>query len=244
MKTPLFRSTAVRAVVLSAGVIAAPLACGSTDPAAGRPSLETSPEGPSLPVDHPPVDPSKVPVTAAVPQRLSVQQLRQTFPVTMGSDQSGKAITWIDGKKPGLDSNADTLGEADYIVLTEEMKEPSPLYLKFVDDAARSTCDQALATDWAIADPSGGTVLRHAGTADSSTSNAAGVDANLRYLKLRMHGVKVADDDTTSIQPLRALFDDTVAAWAAGGTATDAHVKEGWRVVCVALLTAPEFHLY
>jgi hypothetical protein len=75
-------------------------------------------------------------------------------------------------------------------------------------------------------------------------SNKANVDANLRYLKLRFHGVKVADSDDVPIATLRKLFDDSVKAAAGTSTPTAAHVKEGWRTVCVALLQAPEYHLY
>src|SRR5262245_59127810 len=136
------------------------------------------------------------------------------------------------------------MGEADYIIITEEILEPSPLYVKFADDAARSVCDQALASDATKAAPADRTILRRVEKTDTVATNPAGIDDNLRYLKLRMHGVKIADDDTATVEPLRALFTTTVDAFAAGVEPTEDHVKEGWRVVCVALLTAPEFHLY
>jgi hypothetical protein len=223
------------------------LACSSNDPApAGSGgSLQASPEGPVSPVDHPPIDPGKGPITSAEPRRLTVDQLRRSFPIALGKDQNGEDITWkVAGNKKGLDQNADTLGEADYIITTEEILEPSPLYLKFADDAARSICDQALASDLTKATPADRTILRRVEKADTVQTNPAGVDDNLRYLALRMHGVKVADDDAATVEPLRTLFTSTVDAFAAGGAPTEDHIKEGWRVVCVALLTAPEFHIY
>jgi hypothetical protein len=56
--------------------------------------------------------------------------------------------------------------------------------------------------------------------------------------------VKVADTDDFGIASYRKLFDDTVKAAAGSSTPTAANVTEGWRAVCVALLTAPEYHFY
>jgi hypothetical protein len=60
---------------------------------------------------------------------------------------------------------------------------------------------------------------------------------NLRYLKLRLHGVKIAATDDAAVAKLATLFDE--AAKGAKGSTT-----EGWRAVCVALLTDAEFHTY
>lgn len=80
---------------------------------------------------------------------------------------------------------------------------------------------------------------------DTVKSSPAGVDQNLRYLKLRFHGVRLADDDVTRIAALRKLFDAVVTK--AAGTAsapTQTHVKTGWHALCVALITDPELHIY
>ncbi|MCA3015787.1 MAG: hypothetical protein INH41_25655, partial [Myxococcaceae bacterium] len=82
------------------------------------------------------------------------------------------------------------------------------------------------------------------GLTDTVTSNRAAVDQNLGYLKLRFHGIKVVAGDETTLGPLRTLFDDAVKGAAGTATPTAAHVREGWRAVCVALLMAPEYHLY
>src|SRR5690606_638507 len=80
---------------------------------------------------------------------------------------------------------------------------------------------------------------------DTVETSPAGVDQNLRYLKLRFHGVRVPDDDAQGIAPLRTLFARGVeAARGTQSALTEAHVREGWRLVCVALMTAPEFHIY
>jgi len=75
-------------------------------------------------------------------------------------------------------------------------------------------------------------------------TNRAGVDQNLSFLKLRFHGIKVAAGDDAPLAPLRKLFDDAVKGAAGTATPNATHVKEGWRTVCVALLMAPEYHLY
>ena len=193
---------------------------GSDDEPQGTP-VDVNPVGTANPVDHPPLD---APIVSSGARRLTVEQLRRSIPVAMGSTAAGEPITWQVGSKKGLDDNADTLGEADYISTTEDNMEPSPLYLKFMDDAARDVCKRALDADEAQTDAEKRTITRHADP-----------NANLRYLKLRFHGIKVADDDSTSIAELRKLYDGAVAT---------ADEREGWHVVCVSLLTAPEFHIY
>jgi hypothetical protein len=192
------------------------------DSAGGPAGLDTEPAGNALPVDHPALD---APLTSAGARRLSIEQLRRTLPVVLGNDLQGQPITWKIGSKQGLDEHADTLGEADYVDSTEDNLEPSPLYLKLVDDAARDVCTRALAADAARTDPTTRSVLRHPDD----------VDRNFRYLRLRFHGVRVDETDAAAIAPLRKLFEQATAA---------ADTNQGWHVVCVALLTAPEFHLY
>jgi hypothetical protein len=220
-------------------------ACSSGAPSdSSGPSLTETPEMPAPPVDHPPIDPAKKPVTSAVAQRVSVAQLRGAFPVILGKDVNGKDITWMSGGAPALDKMADVLGEADYAFVTQDNRDPSALYLKFMDDAARDVCERALTADAARPAAADRVLLRYVGPTDTAKSNAAGVDKNLGYLTLRFHGIKVKEGDDARLAPLRTLFTDAVTAAAAGQSVTAAHVTEGWRAVCVALITAPEFHLY
>lgn len=197
--------------------------------------------GNAPPVDHPPI---QVQGTSASPRRLSTDQLRASLPVAFGNDATGAPITWKNGANPAL-SNAGiarSLGEPDYIDTTDEALDPSVLYAKFMDDAARNICGQGLDADATRTDPAQRALLRHVDLADTVESNAAGVDANLRYLKLRFHAVKVAEGDTATVTPLRELFSTVSKA----STETDpkAKAREGWNAVCVALVTAPEFNLY
>ncbi|MEW6433168.1 MAG: hypothetical protein AB1730_16815 [Myxococcota bacterium] len=245
----------VRGVVLVSALAVA--ACSEpTGPSTPQgPSVTVGNPGDVLPVDHPPVVATGGGaggggevgggagggggdgVASAWSQRLTVRQLANSMPVALGGN------TWQVGAQNGFDARRATLGEPDYIAVVDENLEPSALYLKFMGDAARDGCTRAANADASLAQ-SQRTLTRFVGLADTVTSNRAGVDENLRYLKLRFHGVKVQPGDDAPIAGLRTLFDTAVKAAAGTATPTQAHVKEGWRAVCVALLTAPEYHLY
>ena len=170
-------------------------------------------------------------------RRVSVEQLRRSFPVVFGNDASGQPITWTVGARSGFDAFSKALGEPDYADVVDENLDPSPLYVKFIDDAARDACNKALTADFARADASQRALLRYVQLSDTPQSAPEAVSRNLRYLRLRFHGLHVADADDGPIAGLRQVFSDSIAA--NGGSA-----KEGWRAVCVALATAPEFSLY
>jgi len=111
-----------------------------------------------------------------------------------------------------------------------------------MDDAARDVCGKILTAEFSAKPPK--TLYRFVERGDTYEKNPTGVDANLRYLKLRYHGVRVADDDVEGIARLRSLFTRGVDAARGSNQATEAHVREGWRLVCVALMTSAEFHIY
>ena len=204
--------------------------------------LSTADQGPAMPIDHAGIGPASS--ASARVQRMSVSQLRGALPVVLGNDLAGAPITWRINGKPGLDQMGESLGEADYIERTQDDLEPSPLYLKFVNDAARDACARAVVADYGRPTKSARSLLRQVELGDTVATAATAVDSNLRYLKLRFHGVKVDAADVSSIADLRTAFSAAVKASAGSSTPTEANVKEGWRTVCVALLTAPEFHLY
>jgi hypothetical protein len=231
-------------------------ACTQTpDSAAPRgPQLEVQQDGPVLPLDHPPLDnvgggetgagggsggggTVVLPPTSADIQRLTVRQLAQSLPVVLGGN------TWMVGSTQGFNARSETLGEADYIGVVDENLEASTLYQKFMADAARDGCTRAANADAALATDAR-VLMRFVGLTDTVATDAAAVDRNLRYLKLRFHGVKVQPTDSATLAGLRTVFTAAVRGAAGTGTPTQTHVKEGWRAVCVALLTAPEYHLY
>lgn len=180
-----------------------------------------------------PVAPSSQPQTRSA-RRASVEMLRRSFPVIFGNDLTGQPITWTVGGRPGFDVFTHALGEPDYADVVDENLDPSPLYVKFLDDAGRDACNKVLAADFKRPDR---TLLKYAQPADTPASARASIDQNLRYLRLRFHGMHVVDTDDAPIAGLRQLLSDSIAA--NGGS-----VLEGWRAVCVALVTAPEFSLY
>jgi hypothetical protein len=184
-----------------------------------------------------PPDDGKFPPAPRAPRRVSIDMLRQSFPVVFGNDLSGQPITWTVGDRAGFDTFSRALGEPDYFDVVDENIDPSPLYLKFLDDAARDACGKALAADAARKDAGQRALLRHVQASDGPGNARAAVDRNLRYLRLRFHGIHVPGGDDGPIAGLRALLASATAA--NGGS-----VLEGWRAVFVALVTAPEFSLY
>jgi hypothetical protein len=100
---------------------------------------------------------------------------------------------------------------------------------------------EALDADAARNDAKTRVLVRFAGPADSLDSNGSGVDANLRYLKLRFHAVYIPENETATLAPLRELF-RTVSVSTTG--AAEVKARSAWMAICVALTTSPEFHIY
>jgi hypothetical protein len=237
--TSTIRNRPLPQALLLGAALALALAGCSKPPSTGVVPVSQKSLGSALPVDHPPLGTPGATSDSRQPTRLTILQLRGSLPVALGNDVNGNPITWQVGsaQKPaaGLDAFSRTLGEADYVNATEDNLEPSPIYVKFMDDAARNVCDQALAADAAQPTPSQRTILRYVSPQDTPETNLAGFNQNLSYLKLRWHGIKVTDD--APLAPLRVLF-------TAAGQNSRTPGQDGWRAVCVTLLTAPEFHIY
>lgn len=159
-----------------------------------------------------------------VARRLSVDQLRRSIPALFGG------ITWTvrQGQRDviGFDALARALGEADYIQTSASNLDPSPLFAKFMDDMAGDVCAKAVAHDRAAATPRNDRVL----------IRRDDPDANLRFLRLKLHGLLVPMSSRAGIEDLRILYDEILAE-----TRSE---DEAWTGVCVAMLTAPEFMAY
>jgi hypothetical protein len=156
-------------------------------------------------------------------RRVSVDELRRSIPALFGD------LTWTvpQGRQElvGFNALSRTLGEADYIQTTVNNLDPSPLFFKFMDDMAGDVCQKAIDHDQRTASPSDRYLMREADTI-----------SNLRYLRLKLHGLWVPEGSTDGLDELEQLFDDIVA-----DTSDQA---QGWYGVCVAMLTAPEFMAY
>lgn len=154
---------------------------------------------------------------------MSVDQLRRSIPLLFGGE------TWtmpFRGEQANaFDLLSRTLGEPDYVEVNDENREPSPLFAKYMDDMAGDVCTKAIARD------------ETAGANDERLVMVEeDVDQNLRFLRLKLHGLYVPQDSTDGIAELRALFDDILAE------TSDARIA--WYGVCVAMLTAPELMAY
>jgi len=119
-----------------------------------------------------------------------------------------------------------TLGEADYVERTEDNLTASPLFAKFMDDMAGQVCAKAVQHDAQQADAENRVLVRAVGD----------VEANLRYLRRKLHSLHVPDGVTdSSITAYRGLYDNIAA---------ESGAEQAWIGVCVAMLTAPEFMAY
>ena len=148
-------------------------------------AVQENPSGNALPVDHPPVP--NLGTVSSQGQRLSIAQLRASLPVLMGSELDGGPVTWRLGNgQPGLDAMALSLQEPDFVQITQEDLSPSPLYLKFMDDAARDVCNRALNADFQRTGTAR-VLLPFVSNTDTPATNLNGFNQNLRFLKLKLH---------------------------------------------------------
>ena len=154
-------------------------------------------------------------------KRVSIAQLRVSIPQLFGG------LTWTSGtgNESMFDQLSRTLGEPDYLEVTRENRDITPLFLKFMSDMAGQVCRKAVFADRDQSDEQKRVLMRH-----------ADVNTNLRWLKLKFLQIDVAADDKDGIRHLRRVYDATLAA--------TKYREKGWEAVCVALLTSREFLTY
>jgi hypothetical protein len=201
-------------------------ACSSEAPPAppgGAPAIEDAwaPEGPASEGEGTlnPVLPGRA------PKRLTVDQLRRVVPQIAGGN------TWhldfpFDGKSlliPMFDLMGVTLGEADYITTNVDFVDPIPSFMKYVDEMAAQVCTNAVLSE-------DGSIVAH-----------DDVDDNLRFLRLKFHGLYVPPGSTEGIVALRGLYDDLDAQFA---EQEYPYTLVPWIGVCLAVMTDPEFYIY
>ena len=161
--------------------------------------------------------------TAREARRLTVDNLRKSIPLLFNN------VTWTQRVRNVevnmFDQLSRTLGEADYLEVTVPNTEPSPLFAKFMDDMAGQVCEKAIQSD-----------LRVAESERSFVRSPDDVDENLRFIRLKFHGIYVPQSSTEGIKDLRILYDDILSDTGSPDIA--------WYGVCVATITAPEFMAY
>lgn len=168
-----------------------------------------------------------VEVLARPRRRMNLDQLAQAMPQVSGG------IGWTELRN-GRDVDlfvelSATLGKPDFVQVVSEDLEPSALFLKFLDDAARSICARMVRRDLDAAPGAEMAIFKHVGPDVAPTSDA--IDANLAYLVERFHGRR----DAVTIG-WRWLYDSVVHI-------TDEPI-DGWNAVCVGLFTHVDFYSY
>ena len=170
-----------------------------------------------------PVGDAEGPVTRQL-TRLNAEQIHASLQVATGQ-------SWAD-----YEVFAASLGRPDLIEVTQEKRDLSVSFDKFVHDAARDTCRAAI-----DADGSGGSsavLLRYASLGERDESSYR---ENLRYLMLRFMGVDVAVDDGR-LDPFLHLLN--AAAPEGADSINDVLMADRWWAVCVAFATHSDFLSY
>lgn len=235
--------------------------------AAKRPSA-SAPTASALPPGHPVISanererPAARPVTAGEPtsvELLPPVEVEFRPRRRMNIDQLSDAVRRVSGgigwtNPQGADNFqnlAATLGKPDYIQRTVEELEPTVLFQKFLEDAARDVCsrmlsadlaawerEQAIASGEAEADPDDPVpariLLKHVGPTDTIADAPDAVDANLRHLLAWFHNREALDD--ASLAHLKWLVES--AAFVTG------EPTQSWLGVCGVLFTHPDFYTY
>ena len=215
------------------------------EPTVGPAPAPTQP-GPTPPTTTPPVDitagqgtvvdlqpePEAPEVPVRQRRRMDLDQLDASIRRVTGG------IGWTEirsGREVNLfDELAQTLGKPDYLQITDEDLEPSAMFQKFLDDAARTVCRDLMQQEDVRA--SNERVFFVHATPDTSLAETPqDALANLQYLLLRFHGRHLAAD-SAEMEPWRWLMQS------AEHVTNDQAVV--WQTLCVGLMTHPDFYTY
>ena len=163
-------------------------------------------------------------------RRMDLDQLKAAIAVV----SAGR--TWVDPNngRDLFDDLAATLGKPDYAQTTTEDLSVSPLFMKFLGDAARQICDR-MAEEERTMDATERVLYPLVAADDSLLSNHDAVLQNLSQLLLLYHG-RALPADSAELNPWEWLFESATFV-------TNDPVK-GWRTVCVGLISHPDFYTY
>ena len=156
-------------------------------------------------------------------RRMNIDQLEAAFLRVSGG------LNWTE-RRNGRDESlfrtlSVTLGKPDFIQTTNEVLEPTALFQKFLDDAARQVCGKMVERDQSSAQP----ILVPKDLSDDK------VNDHLAHLVLRFHSRSLAENSPDLAQ-WRWLY-DTVSA-----VENDQSLR--WATVCTALFTHPDFYSF
>jgi hypothetical protein len=200
-------------VILSLGTASCAEEKQPFEPVAPRDMPELTPElQPQMPADHP--DLGSLSVLSRGPRRMSVDQIERSIE-KIGELPAGTVV---------LDrSLALALGRPDYLQVTEESLEPSPLFMKFMMDLSGYIC-----TALSDFDPMRPKEQRILARFDDP-------EENIRFIIFRFTGIEGAMADEY-VARLRVVYD--------AGTGSARGARGGGEAVCMALFTSPEFLVY
>lgn len=195
------------------------------------------------PSDLPPADPITTQVVPEGEAPLVSEPIHETEPFVrprrrMNIDQVDAAVRratggigWDVGGKSRFAELAATLGKPDYRQVVQEDLSPTPVFQKFLGDAARFVCTN-LVNKELESEPDNRVLIKYA--APDETEGPA-IDENLQYLLLRYHGNDVTVD-APEMERWRWLFSSVIHL--------TQDPSQAWRAVCVALISHPEFFSY
>lgn len=207
----------------------------SPDPAVSLPnngdlpvSVDVAP-GPNVGLTPPQAPPERV---LRSRKRMELEQLSKSL------KQVTDGIGWTEMRGNTevdlFDDLGSTLGRADYIQITQEDLEPSAMFQKFLNDAARSVCARLL--DREMRAPLGQRILIvQSSPSDKIETRPERINADLQAAILRFHGRSLASD-APELESWRWLFRS--AEHVSGDPV------EAWRAVCIGLITHPDFYTY
>jgi len=173
-------------------------------------------------------------------RRLNLDQLDRAIEQSVG-------LPWTELSRGeqvrSLTVLSDTLGKPDYIRQTVEDLSPSALFLKFLDDSARTVCSLRVELDLTGLSE-GGEPLSWSdedwgalwGEGQLGALDSADLDERLRALSLRFHGLRLPAGDHPRLAYWRWLY-ETVSF-----VSDEPHMP--WVALCVAMLNHPDFYSY
>lgn len=172
-------------------------------------------------------------VTGRGRRRMDIDQLETAI------KQVSNGLTWTEKASNGTETElfktlAVTLGKPDHIQITTEDLSASLLFEKFLSDAANNVCRKLVERE--LTQPMTERVLMMTVEPEDTIYEAeAAVEANLRLLVSHYHS-RVLEPYDLELDPWLWLFESA------------SHVTQdpaqGWRAVCVGLLTHPDFYTY
>jgi hypothetical protein len=166
-------------------------------------------------------------------RRMTIDQLQESIKAVTGG------LSWRNRHSDEFERLKKTLGVPNYLDTTNEDLDASLVFQKFLGDATRTVCNEAIDND-RLMEPGDRVMVRFVpfdvGWEDADEEERAAIDRNLRYMKLRITGHYVAPDDEAGQVRLRWLFRSV--------SLSTGEPARGWRAVCVVLMSSPEFYLY